>query len=242
MALVKRGVAVFDELRQSVKDIEFITDPTAGELHVGASIALATGLVSPIIDRLTQRYPRITFQVLAAEVGTACRALAERKVDLVLGRLVGQVVEENMNAEILYNEPLVVAAGIQNPWTRRRRIELADLMEEPWTLPQLDTPVGSLVSEAFRVNGLGMPRTTVTSSGPVRNALLASGRFLTMVPRVVLAFSTKPAALKSLLIDLPTTRRPVGIITLKNRTLNPVANLFIDYAREIAKPLAKGKR
>ena len=36
-ALIKRGVAVFDELRQGVKDIEFLADPTAGELRIGTS-------------------------------------------------------------------------------------------------------------------------------------------------------------------------------------------------------------
>jgi DNA-binding transcriptional LysR family regulator len=238
-ALVKRGIAVFDELRQGVKDLKFIADPTVGELHIGAPVVVVTGLISTVIDRLSRRYPHIAFQVVAADVGTACRALVERKVDLVLGRLAGEVVEEQMNAEILYHEPLVVAAGIRNPWTRRRKVELAELMDEPWTLPELDTPVGSLVSEAFRANGLSIPRTTVTSSGPVRSAMLASGRFLTMAPRVVLGFPTKNTALKSLPIDLPMTRRPVGIITLKNRTLNPVAKLFINYAREVAKPLAK---
>jgi molybdenum-dependent DNA-binding transcriptional regulator ModE len=37
-ALIRRGVAVFDELRQGVKDIEFLADPTAGELRIGAKI------------------------------------------------------------------------------------------------------------------------------------------------------------------------------------------------------------
>jgi len=46
-------------------------------------------------------------------------------------------------------------------------------------------------------------------------------------------------ALKRLPVELPTTRRPVGIITLKNRKLSPVAQFFIDCAREIAQPLAK---
>src|SRR6266700_2696591 len=32
-ALLKRCFAVFDELRQSVKEIEFLTDPNAGELR-----------------------------------------------------------------------------------------------------------------------------------------------------------------------------------------------------------------
>jgi hypothetical protein len=42
-------------------------------------------------------------------------------------------------------------------------------------------------------------------------------------------------------VELPMARRPNGIVTLKNRTLSPVAQLFIDCAREVAKPLAKRK-
>jgi hypothetical protein len=34
---------------------------------------------------------------------------------------------------------------------------------------------------------------------------------------------------------------PNGIATLKNRALSPVAQLFIDRAREVAKPLANRK-
>jgi DNA-binding transcriptional LysR family regulator len=41
-------------------------------------------------------------------------------------------------------------------------------------------------------------------------------------------------------VELPTTQRQIGIITLKNRTLSPLAQVFIECAREIAKPLAKG--
>ena len=32
---------------------------------------------------------------------------------------------------------------------------------------------------------------------------------------------------------------PIGIVTLKNRRLSPVAQLFIERAREVAKPLAR---
>src|SRR5580704_6936242 len=36
-ALLRRSVAIFDELRQSVKEIEFLADPTLGELRLGCS-------------------------------------------------------------------------------------------------------------------------------------------------------------------------------------------------------------
>jgi hypothetical protein len=31
----------------------------------------------------------------------------------------------------------------------------------------------------------------------------------------------------------------VGVITMKNRTINPVARLFIEAAREVTKPLSR---
>ena len=40
-------------------------------------------------------------------------------------------------------------------------------------------------------------------------------------------------------MTLPNTRMPIGIITLKNRALTPLAELSIENVRALAKPLAK---
>jgi DNA-binding transcriptional LysR family regulator len=236
-ALLRRGTVVFDELQQGVKDIQFLADPTAGELRIGASIAIAGGFVASLVNRLSQRHPRLAFQILATDTATAYRALVDRQVDLAVVHVIEPIAEEYLSAEPLFRDPHLVVAGAQNPWTRRRRLGLSDLLNEPWTLPMPDSPYGSVVSEAFRAQGLGIPRTVVTSTLPVRSALLATGRFLSMVPRVVMRFPVRTQKLKSLPIDLPTTLRPLALITLKNRTLNPAAQLFTDFAREAAKPL-----
>jgi DNA-binding transcriptional LysR family regulator len=240
-ALMKRGIAVFDELRHGIKELEFLADPTAGEAKVAASIAVAVSLASAVIDRLSMRCPRLAFDLLAADTVTATRALEERKVDLAIVHIIEQVDRDHMNVEILWHEPHVVVAGARSPWARKRKLKLADLMNEPWALPPTDSPFGSVVLAAFRANGLDLPRTIVTSTLPARNTLLATGRYLTMVPRVVLSFPARNADLKRLPIELPMTRRPLGIVTLKNRTLSPVAQLVIDCARALAKSVAKRK-
>jgi DNA-binding transcriptional LysR family regulator len=142
--------------------------------------------------------------------------------------------------ETLFEDSNVIVAGAQNPWTRRRRIELSDLANEPWALPPPDSVNGSVAREAFRRSGVDYPRTTVvTYSGGMRLSLLATGRFLTIHPASLLRFPTKRPELKVLPIELPLAREQIGIITLKNRTLSPTARLFIEHAREVAKPLAK---
>ena len=77
----------------------------------------------------------------------------------------------------------------------------------------------------------------MTASLPMRCAMLAAGRFLTMAPASIAQFPRKNAVLGVLPIDLPATIRPVAVVTLKKRPLSPVAELFVSCAREVAKPL-----
>ena len=130
----------------------------------------------------------------------------------------------------------------KNPWVRRRKIELAELVNESWALPPPDSLLGSVVVEAFRASGLDYPRATVfTAPADVRVSLLATGRFLTMCATSILRFPAKRVDIKILPVELPIARVPIGIVTLKNRMLSPAAKLFIEAAREVAKPLAKRK-
>jgi DNA-binding transcriptional LysR family regulator len=238
-ALLKRGIAVFDELQQSIKDIRFLSDPTVGDLAIGASIAIAEGFLCSVITRLSQRHPRLKFQVHATDTATAHQLLVGRRVDLAIVHVIKPPAEDLVDVETLLQDPHVVVAGAHNPLVRRRRIKLAQLTDEPWVLPLAEQPYGTVVSEVFRTHGLTVPPTVVGSTLPLRTALLSTGPFLSMVPRVVMQFPPKNRLLRTLPIDLPGTERPLALVTLKNRTLNPLAQLFADYARDTAKRLRK---
>jgi DNA-binding transcriptional LysR family regulator len=240
-ALVARGLAIFDELAQGIGEIQFLADPTAGHVRIGASVAVAVGFVASIIDQLSTQHPRLSFDLLATDTTSAFHALALRQVDLLLVHLVAPLADESMQADVLFDDPHVVVAAFDSAWARRRRVRLADLTDEPWLLPRPDAPYGAVVSEAFRANGLAMPRTVVTSTLPVRSVLLTTGRYLSMIPRVALQFPVPGQTLKALPIELPSTTRPLAIVTLKNRTLSPVAQIFIDGARKAAGTLAVQK-
>jgi DNA-binding transcriptional LysR family regulator len=239
-ALIKRGVAAFDELRQGIKDIEFLADPTAGELRIGTTEAIAAVVVSPVIEGLLRRYPRISLHLETADLGRLLRDLAERKIEIVISRMHRPVTDNQFAVETLFDDPYVVAAVRRNPWTRRRRIALADLVNEPWILFPSDTLPGALVAEAFHAAGLAPPHATIsTLSLNMRNQMLANGRFLTALPRFSLRLPGKHPSISALPVELPNTRRPIGIVTLKNRTPSPLAQLFLDRVRGVTKPLSK---
>jgi DNA-binding transcriptional LysR family regulator len=242
-ALLDGGVAAFDDLRQAVKNIEFLADPMAGEIRIGCTPILAASFVSAAVDRLSRRYPRIVFHFMTAYLEPLRRELNERNLDLLIVRRFAPTADERVDFESLFDDSYVVAAGAQNPWARRRRIELNELAREPWTLPPQESVIGTLAMEAFRASGLDYPRTTVVTDSPqVRASLLTTGRFVTIFPASVLGLLKMRSEIKVLPVDLPMARVPNVIVTVKNRILSPIAQLFIEQAREVAKPLARHKR
>ncbi|MDB5927843.1 MAG: LysR family transcriptional regulator [Betaproteobacteria bacterium] len=239
-ALLKRGIAVFDELKQGVQDIEHLTDPTAGELRIASASGLSEGVVLAVINRLFRKYPRVVFHVVPCGPPAMYDELRERRVEFGFARKPEPAPEEDMAAESLFEDSLAVVVGMRNPWLRRRKIDLAELVNEPWTWPAPGTGLDLLVVDAFRASGLEPPRATVYADAiNMRTRLAATGRFLAVVPASMMKFSTSHTSIKMLPVELPTTRRQIGIITLRNRTLSPLARIFIECAREVAKPLTK---
>jgi DNA-binding transcriptional LysR family regulator len=237
--VLNRGLAVFDELRGSVRDIRFLLDPMAGELRIGSNEAIAGGMLAAVLNRLSSQRPRIAFQVKLGDAAMLhYHDLRERNVDLLFGRMV-ELKEDDVNAEVLFKDPLYVVASTNNPWTRRRRVDLKDLVHEPWSMPPSDSNAGALMMQAFRASGLAVPHIAVAGYGTqLQSALVGTGRFMTIFPGSFLRFSGKRLGLKALPIELPIPPRPVGVVTLKTRTLSPLAQLFIDCARNLSKPLA----
>jgi DNA-binding transcriptional LysR family regulator len=241
-ALLKRGTTVFNELREGVKDIEFLVDPGAGEVRIGSGIYTGETFVPAVIERLCRRYPRISFHLVTSnETDRLYRDLHERNVDFVIRRKGDRFSDEKLGFEVLYDPSFVVVAGSRSPWARRRRVALMELVNEPWVLPPPESIMGPNYLDIFRANGLDHPRiAAVATQFGARFSLVATGRFLSIVTDDVFGLSKRPG-IKVLPVKLQHTRAPVGIVTLKNRTLSPVAQLFLDEARKVAKPLGRRK-
>ena len=240
-ALLHCSATVFDHLRQGVRNIEFLNNPTLGEIRIGTDEPTMAGLLSTMLGRLHRRYPGITVHMAhLGELEQQQRELRERRIDLVIGRL-GSNIEGDVETQILYQDSICVVAGLQNRWSSRRRLELSELANEPWGFLPSDSLVGSLVKEAFHERGISL-RGAVTGSSHLLLSLLTKGPFLITVPASVLTYGSNLPPHKILPVELPVPSWSVGIMTLKDRTISPVAQLFLDCAREAVAPPPQQKR
>jgi DNA-binding transcriptional LysR family regulator len=239
-ALLKCGVNVFDEMRQGLKQIEFLADPTSGELAVGCPEIMNAGIVPAISERFLQQHPRVQLRVVHADIALEqFGSLRERKVELLIGRLPEPFAEDDLVSEPLIGEPFVAVAGVDSPWARRRRAKLAEMMGEAWVLPPHDSTPGTIIAGIFKGEGLQPPRASVaTLSVQLTTTLIATGKFVGILPSSVARFGARRVGLKILPLMMPATRYPIAIITVKNRTPGPLAKLFIEHARTVAKSLS----
>jgi DNA-binding transcriptional LysR family regulator len=238
-AFLDCGVAVFDDLRRGVQRIEFLSDPTSGEVRIGSSDVMMAGFIPATIDRLSRRHPNMAFHTIQGDNQFMRTALRERKVDVIISRRLQAVGEEDLVTEILFHDPLLVVAGPRNRWVARRKIDLAELFNESWIMPVAESAIGILIAKSFQSSGLEPPRSTVMSNSiPLRNRLLATGRYLSVLPRSMLQFGAQQLRVRILPVRLPEITQPVELVTLKNRMLSPTATLFIECAHKVAKSVS----
>jgi DNA-binding transcriptional LysR family regulator len=247
-ALLKRSVEVFDALKQSIRDIEFLSDATTGEVRIGSTEPTWFTLLPDVIRRFSHQYPRIEVHTDLIDHSEVFGGLRARRYDCVLMAMYpgfqDEIAVDDLSVEILYDDALTVTAWTHSKWARRRKIDLAELIDEPWVMASPTSWGRSLSKKIFEAAGLGRPKVRIATSSIVLRARLIVGSpylgiFLTFVLRRLIA---DHYALTSLPVDLRVPSWSVGIVTLKNRTLSPVIERFLDCVREVTASLAGKQR
>ena len=244
-ALEIRGRAAFDELRQGIRDIDSIADPATSEVRIGCPESLAAFLVL-VIEKCAQQYPSMRFHVQQVSWPTVdFPELHERKIDLVLARLSTASAEgafgEELQADVLFDDPFEVIVGANSKWARKRKIKLADLADAAWISTPPDVLAGRFLTEAFEEHGLKPPKPAIeTNSIHLRQHLASRGEYIAVLPRSVVQLSARQFSLKVLPIDLSKKPSPVAIVTLRKRMAPSGAQIFAHGARHVARSIVIG--
>jgi DNA-binding transcriptional LysR family regulator len=237
--LLRCGINIFDEMRQSLRSLEHLSDPNSGEVRLGCTDIILHSLVPTIVRRFSSRYPGVQLDVTLTNPGQhQVQQLRERKIDLLMTRATGK--QDDFTSEVLFDEPFVFVVGAQSEFARKRRPSLKDIIKSSWVLPPYESAPGALVAAVFRANDVSPPKPAVkTVAIQLTVSLIASGEFVGILPASVAALSAHQAALRALPLKSSGPRISAEIVFLKNRTLSPVVESFIDCARKVTKSLVR---
>jgi DNA-binding transcriptional LysR family regulator len=239
-ALLRRSVAAFAELREVINDIDVLVASSAGEIRIGCPEAIASGLLVPALTRLAEQHSAVIVKIFAANnLEREFQLLRDGAVDFLLGGIQKSFIEHDLHAEVLYEDRPFIVVGENNRWAKKRRVELAELVDEPWLLAP-ESIFRSSVAAAFKSKGLSFPRLGVRSySIYQRLTLLATDRFIGGESGSVLQYSSDRFPFKMLPVEFSPQSFSVAILTLKDRTMAPAVHTFLGYVREIAQSMVK---
>ena len=176
--LLRCGINVFDEMRQGLRSLEYLSDPNSGEVRLGCTDIILHSLVPSIVRRFSKQHPGVELDVKLTNPGEhQIQELRQRRIDLLMTRATGQ--QDDFHSEVLFDEPFVFVVGAQSEFARKRRIALKDIVKGNWVLPPYDSAPGALVAEVFRANDFSPPTPLVkTIAIQLTVSLIASGEFV----------------------------------------------------------------
>jgi DNA-binding transcriptional LysR family regulator len=241
LLLISHARVIFDELRQGVSEIERLGDATRGVVRVGTTEPL-TNVVSDIICHMLRAYPRITYEVTVSDTDTLGRLLRDRALDVLITRWVAPLVADDLAAAVLYQSSLAVMASKDHRRASSKRLRLNQLLDEMWTLSPPDSFLGRIVVDLFQHKGIEMPRAVVTTlSIYMRLGLLASGQFLTILPRTALRHPANRSWMRELNVDLGDSTAPIAAITIKKRRVAGPVRLFQEASSQLCSEIESWK-
>jgi len=130
--LTPAGEEIAARAQRVLTDIEQIrvlarrsSNPAQGSLRLGLFPTLAPYLLPHIVPGLRARYPQLRLQLAEEKTGDILQLLQRGSLDAALLAL--PVADTDVEIEILFNEPFVVALPSQHKLAGKKEIHLSDL-------------------------------------------------------------------------------------------------------------------
>ena len=231
-ALAAHAQVVLAQLRHAEQELADLRDGSGGTVVVGTLLAAAAALLPGAIARVKATRPDLVLRLVEGTNDTLMPQLRAGTIDMVVGRLPVYRERDGIAQEAVFDDHAVVMARAGHPLAGRGALDLADLGRARWILPRPETTLRRQMDEAFRARGLRAPLPDVESMSVLANrGLLLATDLLTVWPAAVARIEAAQGGLVILPVDLPTTRRPIGISTRAQGRLSPAAAVVIAALR-----------
>ncbi|HSW06516.1 LysR family transcriptional regulator [Aquabacterium sp.] len=178
-ALLPHARLLQRETAHAEEEIRAMRGLAKGTIRVGAIGSVASLALPLAIGRVLQQWPQLQVQVLEGVWDRLADALVRHEIDLALD------VEKPDGDEIVgiadchWEDMSYVVAAPAHPLQRKRRLQLADTLDQRWAMPPRGTGPFEHLQQVFRAQGLAPPEIAVeTRSITVLKSLIMRAGFL----------------------------------------------------------------
>jgi DNA-binding transcriptional LysR family regulator len=219
---------VLRELDAVIVDTHALANRKRGVVRIAALPSFAAGPLPTLISAFRRAHPGMSFVVKDAIASRVTASVRSEEVDI--GVTGGDAPGDDLEVMHRSHDPMLAVFPAQHPFSRKRRITLKDLSEQPLVLMDSETSVRAIVDAAFDAAGLLAIPTCEVTYMMTAIGMVKAGLGITVLPASAKEIRAEPT-LKSRAIDDPAFQRPILVIKKRSRTLPPAASLFLEDIR-----------
>lgn len=238
LARVSRLRLSLDDVTREIADL---SEGRAGHLRIGMAAVLAH-MVPMVCATLLEESPRLTLQLVDSPDPALMAALNNGTLDLAVSAA-AVPRRDDLLEEHLFDEPSVIYVAARHRLAKRRQVTLAELAEERWVLPSLESGRAQALTQAFGNLGLPPPRIAVSANYEMaRFRLVAASDLLTCGSKPVAQYAASHLGIVELRVQGISVSRRVGVRYRKDAYLPPAAFRFIELLKAKVKEIDKSNR
>jgi DNA-binding transcriptional LysR family regulator len=210
-----------------------------GQLSIGAISGSAARLLTEAVSEIQRRRPLLVLKVFEQSSDQLAVWLAERKIDLMIGRFTNDQQRSHFNYERLSHEKLLVVGRPNHPLRGASGLDLASLAHWPWLLYPPSTALRKVSDDIFGVIGMA-PTSSVVETTSFLFALesLQLTDMLSLQPSTLVEKYVEKGLLAHIGVDVPDRMPDYGMLTRAGETAGPAAQAFMSVLRDVANETA----
>ena len=236
--LVKHAKLILSQIKHASEELVSLKEGISGHINIGALLATSPALLPKSLALLKNQRNNIAISIVEGTNDRLMPALAQGDLDLVVGRLPEVQDHEDLQAEILYYEPVAVVARHGHPLSDKKKLTLKDLMDESWILPPVGTTLRRALDNEFHKQELKVPQNSIASVSILTNrTLLMVTDMIAVMPYQLIHSYEELGLLCQLPVEIKAELGPVGVTTRANIELTPATKFLLDAMRTIASNL-----
>ena len=225
-----------NDARSFVEQIGSLREGGHGHLKVGGIFAATAIALPEAILQIKQRWPLLSIEVVEQTSNHLMEMLEEKKLDLAVARFTEYSQEQRYDFQPLAPEPFCIVVNSRHPLADAGPISLQQLVDLPWILYPVGTPIRARMELAFAEAGVALPRNTVdTISMQTFLQVLQRGPMIGMLPDAMVYPLLENGQLKALDTPLHLAPQDYGILTRKGEQLVGAALEFAQILTDNAR-------
>jgi DNA-binding transcriptional LysR family regulator len=236
--LVRHARSAMVEMDRAHEEIMALKSGLSGRASIGTVTNPGTHLIPSVIAAIKESHPRILISVEMDFSRPLVTKLLEGQLDFVVGRILDSEGAENLSFEPLSDEPHSIIAGAAHPLAWKKGLALKELLELGWILQGSGSVLRSRLNSMLHEKSLEHPKNVVeTSALPVTLALLQITDMIAVLPEQAVLPYCAAGLVTILPVDLGVKMDAFGIITRRDHSLSPGAEVVLKQLRKTAAQL-----